>query len=432
MKSKNLQKLRLFALAASLAASGAWAEDSFTCGTPDGIASPLAKSSDLPRVSKVWNGKLKALILRVGFSDAAYAVDTATIGKTNTTINNLYRAMSRNTFEWDWKIHPTILVAPGTRAQYGASFTSLQSWITQQITAAGLKRGTDYDVYIANFPQIAVSWGGLSNMRDADWINGSYSAGVTAHELGHSVGLPHAHSVEAGTDMFGTPGNADQTNEYGNPFDVMGRGGSSGHFNVLYKWRVGWADAAEVKEVKSSGTYRIYAQDNGAHKDRVIGIKVPSGNAAYAYWFEYRTISTSARAGASVMFQGFQTATNLDSWYLDATPASRTSNDENDGVLAVGKQFKDKYGEATFKTLAINTGVTNEEGWVDIEVVIPGTVTPLARPEFTLKEGLSGNASYFDMMGRSVTGLSRKRTLSIQPMAVREKNRRPGLVLDLE
>src|SRR5690606_40155624 len=96
------------------------------------------------------------------------------------------------------------LAAPGTKASYGSNFTSLQSWITQQISAAGLRRGTDYDVYIAHFPQIGVTWAGLSNLRDANWINGSYSAGVTAHELGHSLALHHAHSIEAGAHLKST------------------------------------------------------------------------------------------------------------------------------------------------------------------------------------------------------------------------------------
>lgn len=414
MNSRFTRKLCLPVLVACLAAGRASAqEEEIVCGTPDETVA-LAKSAEIPKITKTWSGKLKALVIRISFSDAPYAIDTATINKTNTTVNTLYRSMSRNTFEWDWLLHPVILAAPGTKAEYGANFSSLQSYITAQMTAAGLKRGTDYDVYVATFPQINVGWAGLSNLRDADWINGSYSAGVTGHELGHSLGLPHAHSIEAGTDMFGTPGTTSQTNEYGHPFDIMGRGGATSHFNVLYKWRVGWEDADEIKEVKQSGTYRIYAQDNPVHKGRLIGLRVPSGNVNYGYWFEYRTISTTARNGATVMFQGFRTATNLDSWYLDTTPGSRTSSDETDGVLAVGKSFKDKYGETTFKALAINSGTWTEEGYVDLEVTIPGTVpTALAR-----NGGISlfreGGSPSFNVMGRALESLSPARVLTVK------------------
>ncbi|MDQ3001585.1 MAG: hypothetical protein M3Y08_10025 [Fibrobacterota bacterium] len=429
MKSNNVGKLYL--LAACLAMGQPHAEDEeFNCGLSDeaaasGAFGALGKSADIPRINKVYAGKLKALVIRVGFSDAPYAIDTAVINKTNTTINTLYRTMSRNTFEWDWRIHPLILNAPGTKAGYGSNFSSLQSWISSQMTAAGLKRGTDYDVYVAAFPQIVVGWVGLSNMRDGNWINGNYGASVTGHELGHSLGLPHAHSIEAGPDMFGIPGTTTQTNEYGNPYDIMGRGGSSGHFNVLYKWRIGWEDTVEIKEVKSSGTYRIFAHDNAAHKGRTIGIRVPSGNPNYAYWFEYRTISTSARNGVAVMFQGFRTATNLDSWYLDTTPGSRTSSDESDGVLVVGKQFQDKYGENTFKTLAINTGTWNEDGWVDLQINIPGSPVGLisGKKGIGLMDG--ADATSFDLMGRAVSDLSPVKTLVVKPV-----NGSPRLILN--
>jgi hypothetical protein len=424
MNKNTIGKLCVFAMTASLFAGQAKAADeSVVCGVPDDVAGALAKSADIPKITKSYSGKLRALVIRVAFADAGYTVDTATINKTNASINVLYRAMSRNAFEWDFRTYDKIFTAPGTRAEYGANFASLQSWISSQMTAAGLKRTTDYDVYVASFPQIDVGWAGLSNLRDADWINGSYSAGVTGHELGHSLGLPHAHSIEAGTDMFGTPGTTSQTNEYGNPYDIMGRGGSTGHFNVLYKWRVGWEDADEIQEVKASGTYRVYAQDNAAHKGRVIGLRVPSGNANYAYWFEYRTISTTARNGAAVMFQGFRTATNLDSWYLDTTPGSRTSSDEADGVLAVGKQFQDKYGEATFKTLAINSGTWNENGYVDLQITIPGTQPVTLSLDRNIRLFRPNGMPAYDMMGRAVKGRT-----AIQSLVIRPVDEEPHLV----
>lgn len=387
-----------------LGATRAQAEDGgYVCGTSDFAASGLAKSADLPKITKVWTGTLKALVIRVAFSDAPYTTTDSTINKTNAAINVLYHAMSRNAFEWTWSEYPTILTAPGTRDEYTTNFTSLQTWITQQITAAGLKRGTDYDVYVANFPLLNLTWAGLSNLRDADWINGSYSSGVTGHELGHSLGLPHAHSIEAGTDMFGTPGNATETNEYGNPFDIMGQGGATGHFNMMYKWRIGWADSNEVKEATATGVYRIYAQDNAVHKGHLLGLKVPAGDPNYAYWFEYRSSTTTARTGAAAMFQGFKTPTNLDSWFLDTTPGSRTSRDESDGVLVPGKSFTDKYGTSTFTVLGINTGTYTENGWVDVQVIYNGMPLTLAR---AFRDAHGHHGEGLDLLGRALDASS--------------------------
>jgi hypothetical protein len=397
-----LLNVRLGVFTTAFAAGAAWSEidpsivqthvhegdENFVCGISeaelaglnhlDAPAGALGKQAVLPKVNKVWTGNLRALVVRISFADVPFAIDTATINRTHTTINTLYRAMSRNTFEWNFRIYEQILVTPSNRSRYDSSFNTLQSWINTQLTATGLRRGTDYDVFIAVFPRINVGWAGLSNLSYGNWINGSYGAGVTAHELGHSLALPHAHSIEGGADIFGTPGTSSQSVEYGNPFDVMGRGASTGHFSMPFKWHVGWLDSAEVKDVTAPGVYRIYAHDNALHKGRTIGLRLPSTNTAYSYWLEYRPTTTNSRNGLIVNFQGFLQK-KLDIWFLDTTPGSRTSSDENDGVLALNKDLADKFGNAIIKPLAVNTGVWSEEGWIDVEITIPG-VTSLAMP----------------------------------------------------
>lgn len=376
----------------------------YVCGTPDGPEA-LAKAADLPRITKVYSGKSVAVVVKVAFSDGPYTIADSTLTKAHTSINNLYRAMSRNTFEFDFKIHEEVWTAPGTKADYGANFNSLQSFISTKLKEAGYVKGTNYTVFVASFPRIGVAWAGLSSGPGGggNYINGSYSTGVTAHELGHAVGLPHAHSIEAGADAFGTPGTSSQHVEYGNPYDVMGNAGSLGHFNANYKWRTGWLDQSEGLEAKSSGVYRVYAHDNPLHKGRLLTLRVPSSDTRYAYWFEYRSANTNARNGAVVMFEGFQGTGNRGVHILDMTPGSRTSSDANDAVLAVGKNFTDKYGTASFATVAINSNVWTEEGWVDVQVTIPGTVLArFDRPTGPLRTLRPGEIRAFDLMGRAM------------------------------
>ena len=391
-------------LAVTLISSPALGQD-YICGT-DLSASvfPSSPSADIPKISKVWKGKQIGLVIKIAFSDLAYTGTDSTINSANASINTLYRSMSRNTFEWDFRIYPKTITAPGTAASYGGTgFNALQSWISAYMKdTLGLKLGTDYNVYIASFPHIDVAWAGLSNLRDADWINGSYGSGVTGHELGHSLGLMHAHSIEAGADMFGIPGTTSQTNEYGNPFDILGRGGINGHFNVMSKWRIGWIDTVELKEIKTSGVYRVYASDNALHRGRLIGIRVPTGNPAYAYWFEYRSVNTGARNGATLFFQGFTSTTNMDTWFMDTTPGSRTSGDESDGVLAVGKEFTDKYGTATFKTVGLNSGVWDQEGWVELNINIVGTILIKSRNTQVLRNEWLAESPLVNLLGRKV------------------------------
>jgi hypothetical protein len=215
--------------------------------------------------------------------------------------------------------------------------------------------------------------------------------------------------------------------EYGNPYDVMGNGLGKGHFTTYSKWRLGWVDADEIKEITTSGTYRIYAHDNAFHQGHTIALSIPSGNANYRYWLEYRTgniggLDTAARLGATVLLGG--TADGIDShpWFVDTTPGSkpditpgyRFDFDRIDGVLAVGHSFQDKFGKTIIKTLAINNGTWNENGWVDIQVDFSGTV-PIDR-RFTLNRGpfQKGETARLNALGRNLQGFSTAPSFSIK------------------
>jgi hypothetical protein len=380
-------------------------EDPFHCDTPNdapGMGLEKSSASPLPRIRE-YKGTLKAMVFRAEFADVPSNVTEATIASNNTIINDFYKAMSRNKFYWEFSIYPQVLKAPGTLAEFdNGSFNKMQSWISEAVKATGLVRNTDYHVYNITFPKLSTagfsgrSSGGTSGQN---YLNGSYGTGVTSHEMGHTVGLAHAHAIEAGADMFGTPGTTSQHVEYGHPFDNMGRGGSTGHFNICYKYRDGWTDGegVEVIEVRNSGVYRLYAHDNPDHQGRLLGIRVPAGDSNYGYWFEYRTNNANNRRGASVMFDGWNgTSSRADTWFMDLTPQTTT---ENDGVMTPDMEFKDKYGAATFKVLAVNPA-PGPGGWVDVQVNIPGTI-PIF-PRLAQRPHHQGTADWriFDLTGR--------------------------------
>jgi hypothetical protein len=69
-------------------------------------------------------------------------------------------------------------------------------------------------------------------------------------------------------------------------------------------------------------------------------------------------------------------------------------------VLVPGKEVHDKYGTAVIKTVAINSGVWDENGWVDVQVTIPGTVPVLAAGPNRAPRLVDGPR--FDPAGRQV------------------------------
>ena len=126
--------------------------------------------------------------------------------------------------------------------------------------------------------------------RAGIWLNGSFGSGVTAHELGHNYGVHHANLWQT-TDgsVIGAGANV----EYGNVFDVMGRGGIRGHFNAWFKTRLDWLLTGDYTQVTESGTYPIEPIDDpAATGQRALRIvKDTTRN----YWVEFRQAFTTNR-----------------------------------------------------------------------------------------------------------------------------------------
>jgi len=124
-----------------------------------------------------------------------------------------------------------------------------------------------------------------------------------------------------------------------------------------------------------------------------------------------------------VLFQGFRTPYDAqDAWFLDTTPGSKPDTtlglrfnfDLLDGVLDVGKSFQDKYGKTSFKTLAINSGTWNQDGWVDVQIDFSGTVPVDRRIARDLRYFGKDESPSLNMMGRTMAGFNPARTLSIK------------------
>ncbi|WP_018992590.1 M12 family metallo-peptidase [Aromatoleum toluclasticum] len=230
--------------------------------------------------------------------------------------------------------------------------------IGTQAQAAASAAGYNLSAYthlVYAFPQIACGWWGLSSVGGSPsntWITGELKIGVTAHELGHAIGLFHSHSNDCGADTLGA---TCTTYEYGDQFDMMGSS-STGHYNAFQKERLGWlntSSTAPITTVTSDGVFTLepYAASGTGPKALKIpkGIDPLTGQQAW-YYVEFRQAVgfDSVLAGNTNVLNGvlIHTATSFNgnsANLLDMTPNSGTSLylDWKDPALVVGGTFTD-------------------------------------------------------------------------------------------
>jgi hypothetical protein len=207
------------------------------------------------------------------------------------------------------------------------------------------------------------------------WLKTS-DAGVAAHELGHNLGLLHAN--------YWAPTNADPlgvgvNNEYGNPFDRLGSGGSrAAHFTASAKARLSWLAPDRSVRMWGNGDYTLQAQDqtqlpSGAPVSNAMAAVVlqeklfmPVATAIAStegfsgrFWLEHRTQQS---AFATALHANMDAREN---WLMDLTPRSR--NGKNDAGLRLGATLSEPGLGLHLTPTAINTSLNPPRFQVHVE-----------------------------------------------------------------
>lgn len=142
-----------------------------------------------------------------------------------------------------------------------------------------------YDTVMVYFPAADCGgWAGLASGQRI-FLNGRMGTFITVHELGHTMGLAHSHSVSC-RDQGGAPVPLSEDcdrSEQGDSFDTMGNSFlGAGHFNAAQKSRLGWL-AGNVRTVTR------HARVSLAPYETTTGVKaVEVVTKARTYWLEYR------------------------------------------------------------------------------------------------------------------------------------------------
>ena len=244
--------------------------------------------------------------------------------------------------------------------------------------AAASAAGVDlsgYSNFAFVFPWMSVCpWAGMADVGGANsYINGP-AQGIlglyhAAHELGHNFGSGHAHAYLCSSDGTAEsigPASDCTTDEYGDPFSVMGNGVTRLP-NGWERIQMGFLNAADQQIISTPGTrrVRIGTLETGAGVRLLRVLRADGSFLDVEYLHPYGSFDTYAASDPAVrgvLLELVAADASAETDLLDATPSTPTFDDAS---LAPGRSLTDVDGGISVTVVSIDaTGAT-----LDVTVV---------------------------------------------------------------
>jgi hypothetical protein len=242
------------------------------------VVAVAALSGSAPAIAVV-SGEQHLLVIRATWGPKPFATEDVT--QILDKVDAFFRASSFGQVSFKSTLTPWL------RA-YGDAPQCNQLTLAYTADDAARAAGYDplaYDRIVYLFPTNECPWTG-SRWGKRAFLNGTLTLANTAHELGHTFGLPHAQAWSCVPRPCGVV-------NYGDPYDTMGSG--TGDFDSYEKWLLGWI--TRVTRATHAAVYTL------------APIEAPSGQAQglivtttrNRYWFEVRRDPARNETGALVM-----------------------------------------------------------------------------------------------------------------------------------
>lgn len=226
-------------------------------------------------------GKLRILVVPAFWSDytGAEPVTPARVAELMTMVRAYFLEASYGKLDMVPTVTPWIRLTIPRPASGCPNEVAVQAVLASPGTATYRAAGWDRIVVVQ--PRVAEQcfWHGIASGNSA-WINGVFDEKVIGHELGHTLGLGHAHQLNCGaeTSLILRACRVVVTGDF---YALMGKW-NTGHLMAMHKAQLGWITPV----IHGSGVAEYDLTAISAKGGALYAVKVVRGSRTF--WIERR------------------------------------------------------------------------------------------------------------------------------------------------